>query len=433
MTDPSKSTLVFLVISTLLLAVTPLPEVTGEDGWEPDHVITWSPDEGPIVIDETVDVDETTRLIIEAGVEVRFDPDTGINVKGHLRVEGTEGEPVMFTPNTTGPVVNDSWEGISLLSESTGRSHRVDHAMFQGAHTGLLVSSAEALVQDCTFDLNRYGMLARGIAEVEVRVCRFTNNSVLGLEFETGADGLVVDCEFEDNVVGIFCYKGSDPQIVNCVFRANYHHISFSGSNGTVRSCTLRDAIAEAFECYDHSSPLLIDVIMEGLDDDGIHVRNASRPRMVGGTPVSQLGVDSKDNASYAIAMAWITVEVRDDDGKRLVEANVTLNGASGMTFSQGSTDDEGRLEEAMMSMYTLDSSGGLDRENPHMVNVEWRGHEQTFRVDPRDLDNDRVLKLEMDIGPPEPGGWGFIPNVLLLILISVIAISLAWWYTQRR
>jgi hypothetical protein len=103
------------------------------------------------------------------------------------------------------------------------------------------------------------------------------------------------------------------------------------------------------------------------------------------------------------------------------------------MTFSQGSTDDKGRLEEAMMSMYTLDSSGGQDRENPHTVFVEWRGHKQTFRVDPRDLDNDRVLKLEMDVRPPEPGGWGFIPNVLFLIVISVIAILLVWWYTQRR
>jgi hypothetical protein len=268
-----------------------------------------------------------------------------------------------------------------------------------------------------------------------VRNTQFVNNSVLGLEWERGASGLAANCEFIDNVVGIYCYEGSAPLIVDSTFDGNYHHISFSGgSNGTVRRCVLSNAIAESYECYNTSSPLFEDVTIVGDDgEDAVHLRSGSHPRMVGGTSVSNLVVDAKDNASYVVAMTLITVEVRDEEGEKLKGANVTVMGASGDTFSEGATDTKGRLHGAMMSLYTVDGRGSLDRENPHTVLVEWKGNKQSFRVDPRDLNNDKVLKLEMDLSPPEPGGWGFVPNMLILMAISVIAIIVVWMYQSRR
>ncbi len=423
-----------LILAAMMLTLVPAGSAPGEDDWVPDRTVTWTPDEGPVVLSESLTLDGTTRLVIEAGVEVRLDPLVGIQIKGHLDVRGTEAEPVMFTPNASGPIGPDSWESVRLMSESAGRLHRVEHAVFQGARTGLLVSSTAVLVQDCEFFVNRYGIVARGGADAEVRTSRFINNSALGLEWEEGSTGLAVGCHFQDNVVGVYMYNSSAPLVEGCTFEANYHHVSFANrSIGTVRSCTFRGAIGEAYECYGGSAPLLVDVSFEEQEDDGIHIREASRPMMVGGTPVSNLVVDSKDEASYVIAMAWITVEVRKDGGGRLPGANVTIQGASGATFTRGTTDGEGMLEDALMSLYTSSSSGGHDRENPHRVTVEWRGHEQTFVVDPRDLDNDRVLALEMDIDPPEPGGWGFLPNVVVLLVISLVAIAAAWWYTQRQ
>ena len=412
------------------------PLILGGAADDPDQFdmeIHWTKEDSPVLLNESIEIDETTRLVIEAGVEVRFDPDTGIQIKGHLMVEGTAEEPVLFTANTTEPFGPDSWESIRLLSESAGRLHQVDYATFQGARTGLQVSSAEALVQDCNFTINRYGLVARGGAQVEVRSCDFINNSALGLEWEEGSGGLAVDCYFEDNVVGVYFYNSSEPQVVNCDFSANYPHVSFAnGSDSTVRSCTFREAIAEAYECYKGSDPILEDVTIEGQEDDGIHIREVSRPRMVGGTPVSNLVVDSVDDTSYVIALAKITVEVRRDNGKRLEEANVTLSGASGAVFTRGATNDEGLLKGALMSMYTVNSNGGHDLENPHTVVVEWRGHNQTFRVDPRDLTNDKVLKLEMALSSPQPGGLDpFALSILIITLIIVIGVLV--WRSLRQ
>lgn len=431
--DRTRPMMTLLTLTALVLTASMAPIASGVDEWEPSTTITWRVEDGPVVIDSPIEIAEDTRLVIEAGVQVLLDNGAGIQVKGHLDVRGTSEAPVLFTTNGTGPVAPDSWESVRLVSESAGRIHLIDHTTFEGARTGLQVSSTSALVQDCTFTNNRYGLVARGGADVDVQGCDFINNSALGLEWEQGSTGSAVMCNFTDNVVGAYLFEAPTPVVYNCEFTGNYHHVSFAGgSNGTVKSCTFRDAVAEAFECYDASSPLLDTVTIEGQDGDGIHIRNASRPRMVDGTPVSNLVVDSKDNASYVIAMARITVEVRGDDGKRLADANVTVAGASGMVFTLGHTDDKGRLP-AMMSMYTVNSAGGSDLENPHRVTVEWRGHVGTFVVDPRDLDNDRVLALELDTNPPEPGGWDLPLLALVVLVIVVVAVAASAGYLQRR
>ncbi|NIP35169.1 MAG: hypothetical protein GWN18_09495, partial [Thermoplasmata archaeon] len=312
MREPTRRAIILLALAALIIPATPATASDGDDDWEPASTITWSLADSPVVLNESIEIAEDTRLVIEAGVSVRLDRKVGIQVKGHLDIRGSPGSPVTFTSNGTGPSGPDSWESVRLLSESQGRLHQVESALFEGARTGLQVSSTSALVQDCAFIDNRYGIVARGGAHVEARGCDFVNNSALGLEWEQGSTGMAVDCAFLNNVVGAYWYNSSEPVVVSSQFEGNYHHVSFAGgSNGTVRSCTFTDAVAEAFECYDSSSPLLDDVTIEGQEGDGIHIRNASRPRMVGGTPVSSLVVDSKDNASYVIALTRITVEVR--------------------------------------------------------------------------------------------------------------------------
>jgi hypothetical protein len=63
---------------------------------------------------------------------------------------------------------------------------------------------------------------------------------------------------------------------------------------------------------------------------------------------------------------------------------------------------------------------------------VEWRGHNQTFRVDPRDLTNDQVLKLEMELSPPQPGGLDLF-DVSLLIITLIIVIGVLVWRFLRQ
>ncbi|MFO7716585.1 fibronectin type III domain-containing protein, partial [Desulfosarcina sp.] len=94
---------------------------------------TWSMDNSPYVVTGDITVRHSNydyythtapasvTLTIEPGVEVRFEPGTGLYIGSHyygtrgyhgaLSVQGTEAEPVLFTSNAASPQPGD-WKGI---------------------------------------------------------------------------------------------------------------------------------------------------------------------------------------------------------------------------------------------------------------------------------------------------------------------------------
>lgn len=84
------------------------------------HVINgnhvWEKTSVPYKIDGEIWVGDDESLTIEAGAELRFDDDSGIEVRdgGYLDVNGTATEPVLFSGITE---VKDSWKGIFVDSD----------------------------------------------------------------------------------------------------------------------------------------------------------------------------------------------------------------------------------------------------------------------------------------------------------------------------
>lgn len=421
----------FMTLACMVLGLLIAAQASAQDGDLTEE--RWTKAESPVLVDGMMEIDGDTRLVIEAGVEVRFDEDAQLVVKGELSVEGTEAEPVMFTSNTTGDIGPNLWRGVQLHQDSADRHHRIWWAVFEGADAGLTVRATTADLEDCVFFQNRNGLLAIGEARVDLMRCTFTWNSVLGLEWQAGATGTAQDCKFLDTAVGVYCYEGSSPTIEDCDFQHNYHHMSFAtGANATVRRCTLNESTAEALECYWNSSPVLIDVTIEGEEPPRIYLSNGSRPRMLRGTNASTLRVDVTDGTSYIVVLKLISVHVTSDEGKDLVDANMTIGGASGDVLWSGATGEGGKAPNVLMSIYTVDGDGASVREHPHEAHVEWKGHNQTFSFGPDDLNDDEVLELEMALSSPEPGGWGWLPYIIILFIFSVIILGIGRYYQER-
>lgn len=428
-------TLVIVVLLTLLLpfAITLPPEegATAAPGDLTD--LRWTLEDSPFIFNSSIEIEPTVRLIIEAGVVVMFDENVGIQIRGELRVEGTPELPVLFVSNVTGPVEPNFWADLRLMPFDQESENVLTYAVFEGADSGLLVSSGRAVLDHCTFRKCRYGVLARGDATVMATECEFVDNSVLGLEWETGASGKAASCTFSGNVVGVYCYENVTPTIQNCDFFANYHHLSFArGGNATIVACNLGNTSAEAIECYWNSSPLFKGVVFEEPADAEVFLRQNSRPRFEGGTSVSLLDVVSLDAGSYAVSLSTITIYVESDQGKSLEGANVTLYGRSGDEFTNGSTGADGKLFPALISTYTVGGENNNDMENPHEAVVEWRGHSQTYKVTPRDLDKDKVLTLEMALSSPEPSGEGWLLNIVLIMVIGLVLMVVVIYRTRE-
>lgn len=77
--------------------------VTPETGTEVSGIIssdtTWVLENSPYIVTDNILVDENASLVIEPGVEVRFNREKYIQVMGHLNAIGTKENPIRFVAN----------------------------------------------------------------------------------------------------------------------------------------------------------------------------------------------------------------------------------------------------------------------------------------------------------------------------------------------
>jgi len=68
----------------------------------------------PYIVTSTIQVYENATLLIEPGVVIKFNPDTGITVGGELIAIGTESDMIQFTSNQENPSAGD-WKNIKFI------------------------------------------------------------------------------------------------------------------------------------------------------------------------------------------------------------------------------------------------------------------------------------------------------------------------------
>ena len=91
-------------------------------------------------------------LMIEPGVEVRFNTDTALLIQGTLTVTGTATDVVLFTSSAASPQKGD-WGGLTFESSGTGE---IDHATIAYATNGIytlggsIVTVADSTLRDST-------------------------------------------------------------------------------------------------------------------------------------------------------------------------------------------------------------------------------------------------------------------------------------------
>lgn len=134
----------------------------------------------PYLVTEYLKVKEGTSTTIERGVVFLFKNFTGIEVKGTLRVEGTEDEPVVFTSendttfnlsSTLEPAAFD-WDGISL---DTGESmHVFEHCVIQYSLFGIKSGTPLISLKKCYFKENGNADVTIGDQKLEVTSSPFS-------------------------------------------------------------------------------------------------------------------------------------------------------------------------------------------------------------------------------------------------------------------
>jgi parallel beta-helix repeat protein len=108
-------------------AAAPLTDVCGNISAN----TTWTLAGSPYVATCAVSVDQNRTLTIQAGVQVRFQPGTGLYVSGKLMAVGTVAQPITFTSNAPIPGRGD-WDTIRFYDVSSANS-TISHALIEYA------------------------------------------------------------------------------------------------------------------------------------------------------------------------------------------------------------------------------------------------------------------------------------------------------------
>lgn len=213
---------------------------------------TWTLANSPYIVTDDIIIFPAGNLTIEPGVEVRFHPDTWLEIRASfLHANGTDELPITFTSNIENPTNDEDWNGIlvtSTLDDSVGVEmnhvvvensdvglrytegigHRtISHAVFQNNNYGvyLLQQTGNSLgINDSEFINNNIGIWG----PASVYNCLFLENIISfqgpQLSEVTGKGGEIIDCSFYNNYIGIagWNYLGiKHLYMKNCDFISN--------------------------------------------------------------------------------------------------------------------------------------------------------------------------------------------------------------------
>ena len=119
--------------------------------------ITWDQAGSPYIVTGSIIVHQTGKLTIEAGVEVRFDENMGIQVGGEFIARGTANNPVIFTSNLSSTYAG-AWVGLQFVDSASDMilnnsdeylsGSIIEFATIEYAKTAISISSCSLLIQN---------------------------------------------------------------------------------------------------------------------------------------------------------------------------------------------------------------------------------------------------------------------------------------------
>ena len=197
----------------------------------------WGPGGSPYVVTGDMTVNNGFTLTVAPGVEVRFDGNYALNVRGTLEAEGTAAQPILFTSNQPEPAPGD-WAFLDLRSDSVNSVLR--HAVIeyagnetrggwycvagalcvntdsfeldtstvqQSAARGLVLSQSDATITGNTFHANAEEAIRLHTCDFRMGPCRpfitlntFTENAS-PIHFSGAQDPLLSGNQSNDNDV----------------------------------------------------------------------------------------------------------------------------------------------------------------------------------------------------------------------------------------
>jgi hypothetical protein len=199
----------------------------------------WTVANSPYIVTDTVVILPNVTLTIEPGVEVKFDANQLLDVRGKLTALGTITDSISFVSNVSqlpgswsGMIVNLELHAIIDLQYTTIKHARYVLNVIFGQVALDPISIKNSLIEKNISGLVGYSLSERIIFDS----CRFINNTFgIGSAPMNPTGGFkLTNSYFIDNQYGIANAGGT---IINCVFACNNTAIKLT--SGIIENCTI--------------------------------------------------------------------------------------------------------------------------------------------------------------------------------------------------
>jgi hypothetical protein len=286
----------------------------------------WTKDKSPIIIEGDLYISNTGEVIIEQGVDVKFNKDEtttldenaeniSIQCEGKFSALGKKDTIITFTPNSTTPI-DDQWGFIALIDSAVGN------------------------VEFSNFSYSRYGFVIQDDAYLTMSDCKheyaFDNDEIQTAAISSFgySKGDVTRCDITNSEIGVWVGHDSKMIFKNCNINGSlqFNVVASDITKSEFTDCQFNGGKWSVIT-IDQAKPVINNCLIENANEYGLAVANQSKP-IVSNTTIrnNKVGVvcDSssagvythcsfKDNTFYG---AWASVDATPNFVSCMFESN---------------------------------------------------------------------------------------------------------------
>lgn len=194
--------------------------------------VTLTAENNPYLVVGDVVVFPNWKLTIEPGVELRFENNVRLQIRGTLEALGTETDSILFISNTGTSM--GLWWGIDILN-TLGGNASFNYCQFSHAAVAIQEEccwGGKDEIRNSCFTFNEVALGGYTGYDALVENCYFANNE----KCLTNADKTVNNCVFENNTYGLYQTERID--VSNSTF-TNHSQVALSGGRGNLTDCII--------------------------------------------------------------------------------------------------------------------------------------------------------------------------------------------------
>ena len=211
--------------------------------------VNWS---GTIIISGDVTIAQKSRLVIEPGTRILFEPNQDVTkggadktrseiiVRGTLVARGLPGRKITFSSNSESPRMGE-WYSLEFLHLKGGTL--LEYCVVEYAHNGLTIKNTHMIVNNCEVRYNYHaGIRTEVKSTAEIKNSMISENGYAGLICELGSKPVLTDNLISLNRIGIVVFSLSQPNLGNMAPGDDYN----PGRNNIYNN--------EEYNLYNHSN-----------------------------------------------------------------------------------------------------------------------------------------------------------------------------------